>query len=134
MKKEVVKEVAKKLPKNINVSPIQAIEAIKMVLEAHKENEITKRQIAEINAKKEVLITEIKERYGFYKYIFDNVFKERREAMNKHFEIIDKGIADNNENLVSKGLEELSKVVSSSPIAEAIKLKNLIENGGKVEL
>ena len=134
MKKEVVKEVAKKLPKNINVSPIQAIEAIKMVLEAHKENEITKRQIAEINAKKEVLITEIKERYDFYRYIFDNVFNERREAMNKYFEIIDKGIADNNENLVSMGLENLSKVVSSSPIAEAIKLKNLIENGGKIEL
>ena len=125
MKKEVVKAP---------MTALQATEAIKMVLEAHKENEITKRQIAEINAKKEVLITEIKERYGFYKYIFDNVFKERREAMNKHFEIIDKGIADNNENLVSKGLEELSKVVSSSHVAEAIKLKNLIENGGKVEL
>ncbi|MGX3044221.1 hypothetical protein [Helicobacter sp. T3_23-1056] len=134
MEKEVVKEIAKKLPAKATMTALQATEAIKMVLEAHKENEITKRQIAEINAKKEVLITEIKERYDFYRYIFDNVFSERREVMNKQFEIIDKGIADNNEKLVSMGLENLSKVVSSSPIAEAIKLKNLIENGGKIEL
>ena len=54
--------------------------------------------------------------------------------MEKCFEIIDKGIKENNENYVSMGLENLSKVVSSSPIADAMALKNFVESGGRIEL
>lgn len=132
----VVEVVAKKLPKNmpIKVTPVDAVSAISDLLSAYKENEITKREIAAINAKKEIMITDIKERYKFYRFVFENVFDERRQHMDKCFEIIDKGISDNNENLVSMGLENLSKVVSSSPIAEAMALKNYIERGNKIEL
>lgn len=133
---DVVEVVSKKLPKNtpIKISPIDAVSAISDLISAYKENEITKREIAAINAKKEIMITDIKERYEFYRYVFNSVFDERRLHMNKCFEIIDKGISDNNENLVSMGLENLSRVVSSSPIAEAMALKNYIESGNKIEL
>lgn len=132
----VINEVSKKIPKDMlnKIPPAEAVAAISNLLSAYKESEITKREIAAINAKKEIIITDIKNRYDFYRDVFDKVFKERRQHMNKCFEIIDKGIGDNNENLVSTGLENLSKVVSSSPIAEAMALKNYIESGNKIEL
>lgn len=133
---KVVTKVAKKIPQKtpIPIDPLQAVGAISDILEAYKENQRAKIEIAAINAKKEVLIEDIKQRYDFYKYVFDNVFSERRKHMEKCFEIIDKGIKENNENYVSVGLENLSKVVSSSPIADAIALKNYVESGGKIEL
>lgn len=132
----VINKVSKKIPKDMlnKIPPVEAVAAISNLLSAYKESEITKREIAAINAKKEIIITDIKNRYDFYRDVFDKVFKERRQHMNKCFEIIDKGISDNNENLVSTGLENLSKVVSSSPIAEAMALKNYIESGNKIEL
>ena len=133
---KVVAKVAKKIPKKtpIPIEPLQAAGTISDILEAYKENQRTKVEISAIDAKKEVLIEDIKQRYAFYKFVFDNVFSERRKHMEKCFEIIDKGIKENNENYVSMGLENLSKVVSSSPIAEAMALKNFVESGGKIEL
>ena len=133
---KVVAKVAKKIPKKtpIPVDPLQVAGAISDILEAYKENQRTKVEIAAIDAKKEVLIEDIKQRYAFYKFVFDNVFSERRKHMEKCFEIIDKGIKENNENYVSMGLENLSKVVSSSPIADAMALKNFVESGGRIEL
>lgn len=133
-KKNVTKlaKMASKIPQNID--PMIAFEAIKMVAEAYKENEITKREIAVIDAKKEILITKITKEYDLYKNIFENVFAERKEIIKKSFEIIDKGIEENNENYVSMGLKNLAEVVASNPIENFAEFKNCIENGVKIEL
>lgn len=131
----IIVKYTKKLPKNgIPMNPLAVQNCLAEVVSAFRENNVVKRDIAEIDAKKEVLLKDVEERYSFYRYVFENVFSERRMAIDKYFEIIDKGIAEDNENLVLAGLQNLSKVVSSSPIGDALALQTQIATKGYLDL
>jgi len=99
----------------------------KLMVDSHKESEITKRKIKKYDSIKEVMIQEITGKYEFYHYFFNKVFSERGEAIRKDFEIIDKGMKENNRDLLSAGISGLSQVVASSPIADIEKLRKMIE-------
>jgi hypothetical protein len=128
---DIVK-VASKIPNNMPVPDITKV--FTMLMEFKKENEATKRDIARLDAMKEVMITEITKKYDFYEKLFNNVFDERRIAIQKFFEIIDNGIKQNDKDLVLSGLSNLSNVVASSPFANIGELKNLIESNGQIEM
>lgn len=131
----IIGKYVKKLPKNgMPVNPLAIQNCLIEVASAFRENNALKRDIAEIVAKKAVLLNDIEKRYSFYRYVFENIFEERGKAIDKYFEIIDQGIAENNETLVLAGLQNLSKVVSSSPIGDAIALKNSIATKGCLDL
>ena len=100
----------------------------KLFLDSRKETEITKRELHKIDSMKEVMIQEITGKYKFYEFFFDKVFSERREAIRKDFDIIDKGMKENNRDLVSSGVAGLSQIVSTSPFTDMEKLKRLIDN------
>jgi hypothetical protein len=51
------------------------------LVEAHKENQNTKKEIVKINAQKEFMIKTIEEKYSFYREVFEKVFNERKETM-----------------------------------------------------
>jgi hypothetical protein len=108
--------------------------ALTLFLEYKKENETTKREIARYDAMKEIMITEITRKYDFYEKLFASIFMERKSAIDKYFEIIDKGIKENNNELVLAGLSNLSNVVASSPFANISELKNLIETNKMIEM
>lgn len=97
----------------------------------HRQTEV---QIKTIEAQRDVLITEIQNRYDLYHKVFDNIFDERKMAINKSFEIIDEGLKNNDRELVNIGMQGLSKVVSSSPFANVEQLTNLIESGKKIQI
>jgi len=94
----------------------------------------TEVQLKTVEAQREVLITEIQQRYDLYHKVFDNIFDERKMAINKSFEIIDEGLKNNDRELVNIGMQGLSKVVSSSPFANVEQLTNLIESGHKIQI
>ncbi|MDF2565687.1 MAG: hypothetical protein K0Q53_2082, partial [Massilibacillus sp.] len=52
----------------------------------------------------------------------------------KSFEIIDKGMAENDRELIGQGLHSLSKIVSSSPFADLHKLSGALENNENIEI
>ena len=106
----------------------------KNIIEAFKEEQITKREIAKIDATKEVLLTEIKSRYTLYHRLFDKIFDERKVAINKYFDVIDKGVASNNNDVILQGLSGLSKIVTTSPFTDLNTLSNLLEGNKKLEL
>jgi len=114
-------KMLKKLPSNIPVPDVTKV--FGLLMEYKKENEQTKREIARLDAIKEVMITEITRKYDFYENLFKMVFDERKTAINKFFEVIDKGIKENNNELVLSGLSNLSNVVASSPFANISELK-----------
>lgn len=97
----------------------------------YRETEV---QLKTIEAQRDVLITEIKERYELYHKVFDNIFEERKMAINKSFEIIDEGLKNNDRDLVNIGMQGLSKVVSSSPFANVEQLTQMIESGQKIQI
>jgi hypothetical protein len=125
-------KIVGKIPNNLPVPDVT--KAFTLFLEYKKENETTKREIARYEAMKEVMLAEITRKYDFYEKLFAAVFSERKTAIDKYFEIIDKGIKENNNELVMAGLSNLSNVVASSPFANIGELKNLIEANKMIEM
>ena len=131
MSNKNINEIVKKLP---DVPAPDITSAFKMFMDYKKEAEVTKREIKRLDNAKEVLLAEIEKRYDIYYRIFATVFSERRQAIDKFFEIIDKGIKENDRELISVGLSNLSNVVASSPFSNIGELTKLIESGATIDL
>jgi predicted adenine nucleotide alpha hydrolase (AANH) superfamily ATPase len=113
-----------------NAAPIPAEEIprlFNLLLECRKESEITQRELKKLESMKDVMIQEITGKYQFYEFFFSKIFAERQETIRKDFEIIDKGMRENNRDMVSTGVSALSQVVASSPFTDMEKLKKVIE-------
>ena len=106
----------------------------KQLLGAFQEYQQTERDVARICAEKEVILKEITRRYDLYHAIFDRIFDERKEVIDKFFDIIDHGITSNDGQLVLAGVGGLARVVSSSPFANIQELSKLLESGRKIEI
>ena len=104
------------------------------LVEAFREERQTQRELAEIDARRQVLITEISQRYGLYQDIFDKIFAERKGAVDKQFELVERGIQTNNKELIVHGLQGISSIVSSSPFANVQELAKLMESGRQIEI
>ena len=131
MDKNKMIQLSKKVVDSKVLDKIPAADVLtffKSIVEAYKEDQITKREIAKIDATKEVLLTEIKERYTLYHKVFDAIFEERKDVIDKYFDIIDKGVASNNNDVVLQGLVGLSKIVTTSPFTDINTLSNLLES------
>lgn len=61
-------------------------------------------------------LTSILSEFKLKQSIIINVFSERSRIIDKHFEIIDKGIKENNELLILEGLKGVSDFVSKNPL------------------
>lgn len=104
------------------------------LLIAYQEKQKTDLEMTQIKAKKEILLKEIEERYSLYNKVFCEIFAERRLAINKSFEIIDKGILENDKELINIGLSSLSKVVAASPFSNLGSLSKLLEEEKTIEI
>ena len=111
-----------------------ALDFFSKLTDAYREDRITEREIKRIEAQKEILIHVISKKYDLYYSVFDRIFDERKQGIDKSFEIIDMGIKNNDNNLISMGLGSLSKIVSSSPFANIQELSRLLESGGTIEI
>jgi len=112
----------------------EILSVIKDLAVACKEHHSVERDIAIINAKKEVLIKEMTMKYDLYYKVFAQIFNERGQAINKSFDIIDKGLKENDKELISMGLNSLSTVVASSPFGNLIELSKLLEGNKVIEI
>ena len=125
----------KKLEEVSSVIPTtDVLSFLNNLTEAYKESKITERETARIIAQKEILLSEIDNRYNLYHQIFNQIFDERKVAIAKSFEVIDKGLKEGNNDLVSMGMQGLSKVVSTSPFANVDQLSKMIENKNIIEI
>ena len=111
-----------------------ALSFFNSLTEAYREEQSLRRDLAKIEAMKDVVLTEITKRYDLYHQVFDRIFDERKGAIDRHFDIIDRGIATNDKELIIHGLQGLSTIVSSSPFANLQELSNLLESGRKIEI
>jgi len=103
-------------------------EMFRMLAKTRKETEISKREITKYESIKDVMIQEITGKYKFYEFFFSRVFAERSEAIKKDFQVIDKGMKENNRDLISAGVSGLSQIVASSPFTDMEKLRKMLEN------
>jgi hypothetical protein len=111
-----------------------ALSFFNSLMEAYHEDQNIRRDIAKIDAMRDVVLTEITKRYDLYHQVFDRIFDERKDAIHRHFDIIDRGIAGSDKDLIIQGLQGLSMIVSSSPFANFQELSKLLESGRKLEI
>ena len=112
-----------------NAAPIPAEEIprlFEMLLSCKKESEVTRREVKKYDSMKEVMIQEITGKYNFYEFLFSKIFAERSEAIKKDFEVIDRGIKQNNRDLIFTGVSGLSQIVASSPFTDMEKLRRML--------
>lgn len=132
MKKQT--EALARFKKATDIMPAADVtRALIQLVELRKEQAITQRELAKTSAARDVAVAEIGAKYTLLHKVFDRLFEERRDAINKHFEIIDRGIQHNDRELVLGGLKGLGDVVASSPFANAAELGKLLESGGRIE-
>ena len=123
------------LQKIDDIIPAPKVESFFLdLVEAYKENRRSKVELEKIKVKREIVLKEMELKYDLYNKVFHEIFYERRIAIDKSFEIIDRGVASNDKELISMGLSSLSKIVSSSPFTDLVSLSNSLENNQTIEL
>lgn len=128
-------ELAKKFEaatKHIPAADVARV--LKTFAEARVELAKTARDITRIEAKRDVLITEMQLKYGLIHAALGEIFAERRAALDQHFEIIERGMANNDRELVVAGLNGVANIVSSSPFADLDRLGQLLNSGQTIEI
>jgi hypothetical protein len=105
-----------RLPDTVSVA--EARDVFSQVMNFFHECEITKRESARHSVAVEILSTEINRKYDLWGKVFTEIFSERRAGILKTFEVIDKGIANNDKQMINMGLMGLSSIVASSPFAD----------------
>ena len=80
-----------------------------------REAKITEREIERYRTVRDIAITEIIERYKFAHALLNKTFEDRRMIIEKHFEAIDKGLEENNFQLVEAGMQHVTAIVKDNP-------------------
>jgi len=120
----------------IGITAEQTIEVFKGLTDLGKEfinaNVEIKRIDAEVERIKSienVMIQRIKEQSKIYNQLLTGIFASRDKAIEKHFKVIDKGIKDNDREMILGGLYSLASVVKESPFADFEKFSIAFDSG-----
>lgn len=81
----------------------------------------TVRDTAKIESNTEVRLAKIKEHYSTVRYTMEKEYGVREKALDKYFEVIDKGLLDNNMDLIIQGLGASLEVVKNNPFSSFCK-------------
>jgi len=65
---------------------------------------------------RDIAITEITKKYELAEAFMNKTFEERRKVIEKQFEVIDKGLEQNNFELVNLGMQHITTIVKDNPI------------------
>lgn len=60
--------------------------------------------------------------------VLENIFSERRDVINKNFEIIDKGLREGNDELILSGLKMVGDFVSKNPLGSFDSFKKALND------
>jgi hypothetical protein len=96
------------------------------------QREISKREIKKYKTMEKIAMEHyatIKEKYDILRKVLSAHFAERRGTINKGFEIIDKGIRENNYELVLQTFAGVAAIVAKSPLAEVAESVKMMESG-----
>ena len=110
-----MKELVSLIPKGMTGE--QATEIFSGLVGLAKDASRHEEEIRKIDAMENAMITEITRKYDLYHKLLAHTFAERAAVIKKHFEAIDKGIKDNDRDLILGGLQSLASFVKESPFA-----------------
>lgn len=106
-------------------SPASALDGFNMLLNAHqeytriRETEHTKREA--IKAWRDVEVNRTNQQVDVLKTYLKESFAERKEMIDSYFDILDKGIENNNDMAIQMAMSGLVSLVQHSPLADTNK-------------
>jgi len=110
-----------------------ALQFLRDALDVYKRSREIALEIATIEAKTQVALAQVTAKHALYRKALDMIFEERRDVIAKHFDVIEKGIAANDRELILGGLQGLGQVVASSPFANISELAKVLEGNTPLE-
>lgn len=96
------------LAENVGELAIEGLDLYRQSLEIQ-------RDITKIRACSLVEIKRITEKYNIGHHLIEKVYDERKEALNKHYDLLDKAMATNNKEVLIMTLQNISGIVTSKP-------------------
>jgi len=115
--------------------PTQEVTAfVSAVLDARKELAKSEVDLERIQATREVALTQIRLKHDLYRQAFERIFDERRDAIQKHFEILEKGMAADDKELILGALKGLGQIVAASPFSDLKALADALEGGQSIQI
>ena len=113
-------------------SPTQALEGLKMLVNAKSENhkitqeETTKRK--NINAVRDVEIERIQAQKDVLKTYLEGIFSERKYMIEEMFDKLNKGIENDNLELIQMSMSSIVSIAKESPLKQVESLVNDFKN------
>jgi hypothetical protein len=90
--------------------------------------------VSKVNAARDVAIAAIYHKHELYREAFEKLFAERREVIHKHFEVLDRGMATNDQAVILGALQALGQIVAKSPFTDLKLLAAALEGGESIEI
>lgn len=90
--------------------------------------------VSKVNAARDVALEAIRRKHDLYRQAFDKLFAERRDIIQKHFEVLDRGMAANDQAVILGALQGLGQIVAKSPFTDLKLLANALEGGEVIEI
>ena len=106
---------------SIGINASHVFNSINQCVNLARESKITKREIERHRKERDIAITTITEKCKVLREYMHLSFAERRKVIEECFERIDKGIENNDYQLIAMGFQLINNVVKDSPF------KNIIE-------
>lgn len=65
-------------------------------------------------------------------FILEGIFSERRDTINKHFEIIDRGLREGNDELMLAGLKLVGDFVTTNPLGSFDSFMKILDDDNEI--
>lgn len=124
MKRKAIAALAKKIPAE---DVVQVMTALRDVAQSVA-------TVSKVQAARDVALEAIRRKHELYRQAFDQLFAERREVIRKHFEVLDHGMAANDDAVILGALQGLGQIVARSPFTDLKALAAALEGGETIEI
>jgi len=115
--------------------PAQEVTAVlTALLDARKDLAQSEVELEKVHAAREVALTHIRLKHDLYRHVFDRIFDERRDAIEKHFQILERGMERDDRELILGALKGLGQIVASSPFSDLKALGDALESGQSIQI
>ena len=101
------------------------IPLVEKILDVRKECELARLQTERVKLENNTQIVRILAKFQTNKDILEKVFGERERSLGKLFDLMDKALDSDDHELLLQSMQQIGKIVPSTPLAEIERLSRL---------
>ena len=103
-------------------------------LDVRKECEVARLQTERVKLENNTQIVRILAKFQTNKDILEKVFGERERSLGKLFDLMDKALDSDDHELLLQSMQQIGKIVTSTPLAEIERLSRLYDDDSQTLL